>query len=72
MGARKILISSVLVFLVINTVENYIHYTIGRNHLDSNKYAFQMPSSLDFFSMLITMVVFAGLQAVGTVYLSEW
>ena len=72
MRTRRILLSSALVFLVINAFENYIHYTIGRNHHDTKKYVFQMPSTLDVFWMLGTMVVFAGLQAVGTLYVSEW
>ena len=72
MRARRILLSSALVFLVINAVENYIHYTIGRNHHDAKKYVFQMPSALDLLWMLGTMIVFAALQAAGTLYVSEW
>jgi len=69
MRGKRILVSSAIVFLIINAVENYIHYNIGRNHGRSKTYKLKTPTMGDFLSMGATMTVFAALQAFGTAYL---
>lgn len=65
----KVFWVSFVVFAILNTVENLIHYSIGR---DSDRRTlsirFQAPSVSDVFRILGVMVVFAILQAALTCY----
>ncbi len=67
--ANHIFIISMVVYIVINLVENTIHYNIGRNfdirHLHDIK--FIPPSSVDFTRIISVMAVFAMLQGLFTV-----
>lgn len=60
---------SFFVFATLNTLENFIHYSIGR---DINRHTlsirFQTPSMSDLFRIIGVMAVFALLQAVLTCY----
>ena len=65
---RVFVLCSSLVFILINTIENYIHYNIGRNHeMVRNELA--VPNLEDVLYMGATMIVFAILQSMGTYYL---
>lgn len=62
------------VFLFINTFENIIHFTIGRNIHAKDKLEplkFEMPTKYDFIKILIVMIVFATLQGVLTCYMQD-
>lgn len=71
--ANHIFIISMAVYIVINLVENTIHYNIGRNfdirHLHDIK--FILPSSVDFTRIISVMAVFAMLQGLFTVMLTN-
>jgi len=58
-------IVSFMVFIVLNIIENYIHYNIGRNR-DSQYIELSMPSSTDWLKIIIIMICFATLQAYFT------
>jgi hypothetical protein len=71
--ANHIFIISIVVYLVINLVENTIHYNIGRNfdiqHLHDIK--FIPPSHVDFTRIISVMAVFAILQGLFTTMLTN-
>jgi hypothetical protein len=71
--ANHIFIISMVVYIVINLVENTIHYNIGRNfdiqHLHDIK--FISPSHTDFTRIGSVMAVFAMLQGLFTVMLTN-
>jgi len=58
---KHIFIISTLVYVIINLIENTIHYNIGRNfdikHFHDIVYV--PPSSLDFVRIVSVMAVFA-------------
>ena len=57
-----LVIVSFLVFIVLNIIENYIHYNNGRNH-DHQFAEFSIPSTSDCTKMIIIMLCFGILQA---------
>lgn len=57
-----LVIVSFMVFIILNIIENYIHYNIGRNH-DSEYIELSAPSTTDWLRILIIMICFAILQA---------
>ena len=66
-----IFFASTIAFLFLNTLENLIHFSIGRNvknkdHMQNIK--FEMPTLFDFMKIIIVMVIFAILQGVCTYY----
>ena len=71
--SRHIFIISTAVYIVLNLVENTIHYNIGRNfdirHVSDIR--FIPPSSIDFTRIISVMCVFAILQGVFTVLLEN-
>ena len=59
------------VFIVINTIENIIHFTIGRNVQSKNEMkplTFEMPTKYDIIKIVIVMIIFALLQGIMTCY----
>lgn len=67
--SQKVFWVSFLVFAVLNTVENLIHYSIGRDH-DRNSLSIevQRPSGYDLTRIIGVMIVFGLLQAGLTCY----
>ena len=69
----RIFIISMAVYIVINLVENMIHYNIGRNfnieHAHDTK--FITPSSVDITRIISVMAVFAVLQGLFTAVLTR-
>jgi hypothetical protein len=61
----RLFIISFMVFIVLNMIENYIHYNIGRNR-DSQYIELSMPSTDDWLKIVIIMICFATLQAYFT------
>jgi hypothetical protein len=57
-----LVIVSFMVFIILNIIENYIHYNIGRNH-DSECIELSAPSVTDWLRILLIMICFAILQA---------
>ena len=60
---------SFTVFIILNIFENYIHYSIGR-HPDSAIIEFTAPTTLEWFKIIVVMLIFAALQG-GFTYWME-
>jgi len=59
-------IISFIVFAILNIIENVIHYNIGKT---SNKeFEFSNPTIIDWKKIIITMIIFALLQGILTMY----
>ena len=73
-GTIHIFVFSFLVFIVLNVIENVIHYNIGKFH-DRGEggvagYHFTNPSNTDWVRIIVIMLVFAILQGVFTSHFS--
>ena len=80
-GTLHIFVFSFLVFIVLNIIENVIHYNIGKYH-DSRVngqgngsdtvagFHFTNPSHTDWARIVVIMFIFAVLQGVFTSYFS--
>lgn len=64
-----IFVVSFLVFVVLNVIENYVHYNIGR-HRETESIQLSAPSKKDWIRILLVMTVFAFLQG-GFTYLLD-
>ena len=80
-GTIHIFVFSFLVFIVLNVIENVIHYNIGKFHEGNTKkendhrtniggYHFTNPSNTDWVRIVVIMVIFAILQGFFTSYFS--
>ncbi len=73
-GTIHIFVFSFLVFIILNVIENVIHYNIGKFH-DRGEggvagYHFTNPSNIDWVRIIVIMFVFAILQGVFTSHFS--
>ncbi len=68
----KIFMASFVAFIILNIIENYIHYNIGRNREKEEFIALSMPSKKDWIKIVTIMIVFAILQASFTLFLSKF
>ena len=64
-------IISFLIYVIINMVENYIHYNIGKHNESDYNITFSNPSSLDWMKIVVVMFVFALLQGILTILVDE-
>ena len=69
---HKIFLSSFVAFLILNVIENVIHYNIGRNHDDPEFIKLLTPSKKDWYKIIFIMILFAILQGGFTLLLSRW
>ena len=81
-GTIHVFVFSFLIFIVLNVIENVIHYNIGKFHNGDNGvngvngvnyftgYHFTNPSRGDWIRIIVIMLVFAILQGVFTSYYS--
>lgn len=67
-GIHLILISFV-VYILVNLVENLIHYNIGRYSNKETK--IELPTRRDFVKIVLVMIVFATLQGVLTYWFNS-
>lgn len=68
-----IFVFSFLVFIILNIIENVIHYNIGKYHNTKDRIVdlhFTNPSYKDWIRIAVIMVIFAVLQGVFTSYFS--
>jgi hypothetical protein len=71
-----VFVFSFMVFIVLNVIENVIHYNIGKFHNGVNGvnyftgYHFTNPSRTDWVRIIVIMLVFAFLQGAFTSYFS--
>lgn len=63
---------SFLVYVVINLVESYIHFNIGRNQVAGLQFKFSQPSLLDWKKIVSVMFVFAFLQGILTILIEGY
>lgn len=61
---------SIVVFIVLNLVENVIHYSIGRTHENVGIFIVA-PSYVDWVRITTIMIIFAILQGLLTMLLSS-
>lgn len=66
-----IFISSFIVFISLNIIENYIHYNIGR-HYNETELKLSSPYLIDWIKITITMIIFAILQGIFTIILYNY
>ena len=69
-----IFLASFIAFIFLNVIENYFHYSIGRTTEDeeSKVISFKQPSAKDWFKMMYIMLLFAVLQGLFTMFLSNY
>lgn len=71
-NTRHIFVISVIIFVVLNIIENVIHYNIGRQHdKPASELSAYTPSSEDWVRIMIIMIIFALLQGVFTMVLNR-
>lgn len=68
---HHILIISMLVFVTLNIIENYLHYNIGINS-EKNTFDLVLPSSTDWAKIILVMIIFAYLQGFFTEFFSDY
>ncbi len=69
---HNIFLSSFVAFIILNVIENYIHYNIGRNREDKEFIKLSTPSVKDWIKIIFIMIVFAILQGGFTLFLSNY
>ena len=75
-GTLDIFVFSFLIFIVLNIIENVIHYNIGKYHDAMNGSTgvagvhFTNPSNKDWVRIIVIMLIFAILQGIFTSYYS--
>jgi hypothetical protein len=65
---KHLFISSFIAFLILNFIENFIHYNTGKYH-DTTEFYFEIPSKKDLFKIIFIMIIFAILQGLFTLFL---
>lgn len=63
-GTYLILIS-MIVFGILNLIENLIHYNIGRSY-GNNQLIFNIPNKNDFIKIILIMIIFSLAQGLLT------
>ena len=59
-------IISFIIFTILNIIENVIHYNIGKT--SNAEFEFSNPTIIDWKKIIVTMIIFALLQAFLTMY----
>lgn len=62
-----LIIISMIVFGILNLIENIIHYSIGRSYSD-NKFFLSWPTYEDFIKIIFVMIIFGLAQGLITEY----
>lgn len=67
-----IFLSAFTVFLILNMIENYIHYNIGRSHSESGEFIqFKSPNLLEWRNIILVMLLFGVLQGIFTLFVEN-
>ncbi len=67
--SKRLILISFIVYIFVNTVENVIHYNIGKS---SNKEVkMNIPTKKDWIRIIIVMCTFALLQGLLTFYFNK-
>ncbi len=59
-------IISFIIFAIVNIIENVIHYNIGKT--SNTEFEFSNPTIIDWKKIIFTMIIFALLQGILTMY----
>jgi hypothetical protein len=62
---------SMIIFGILNIIENIIHYNIGINSGDDKIFKFIFPSRNDFKKIFIIMIIFGSIQGILTELIVE-
>jgi hypothetical protein len=68
---HHLLVVSMIVFIVLNLIENYFHYAIGYN-VREEKFRLPIPSPDDWSKIIFLMILFGYLQGWFTEYFSQY
>jgi hypothetical protein len=66
LGKSHIIVISFFVYLIVNLIENLIHYNIGK--FSNKETKFDLPSKKDWKKIICVMCIFALLQGLLTYY----
>jgi hypothetical protein len=69
--AHHILLISMMVFIVLNLIENVLHYNIGFNSIGRD-FELKNPSMTDWIKIVIVMILFAYLQGFFTEFFTQY
>lgn len=69
--STHIIIISMIIFVILNIIENLIHWNIGKNSSNST-FSFQNPSFLDWVKIIFIMILFGFLQGFLTDFFSNY
>lgn len=69
--SHHILIISMVIFVVLNLIENYFHFNIGINS-PSNEFKLSNPKGSDWIKIIFVMILFAYLQGFFTEFFSQY
>ncbi len=68
---KHLFFSSFVAFMILNFVENFIHYNTGKFH-DTTQFHFTYPSKQDFLKILLIMFIFAIFQGLLTLIIYKF
>ena len=66
---KNIFVVSFFVYLIVNFLENLIHYNIGK--YSDHTVKIDLPTKHDWIKIIFVMITFAGLQGILTCYFEE-
>ncbi len=66
-----IFIASFISFIILNFIENLIHYNAGKHHDSKEIIYLELPSKKEMIKIIIIMLIFAALQGTFTLILSK-
>ncbi len=69
---QNIFMASFIAFIILNIIENFIHYNIGRNRENEEFIKLSVPSKKDWMKIIFVMILFALLQGGFTLFLSKF
>lgn len=65
-NALHLFVISFIVFVILNIIENVVHYNIGKT--SNMEFELSNPTIIDWKKIIITMIIFALLQGIFTMY----
>lgn len=64
----NLIIVSMIVFGILNLVENLIHYNIGRSSVSKKSFIYDLPLWNDLINIITIMIIFGIAQGIITEY----
>lgn len=69
---KHLFLVSFVVFIFLNLIENIIHFSAGKHFDDEKIIHFEIPSKKNLIKIVIIMFIFAFLQGIFTLLLSNY